>query len=176
MNEASWADWITAIGTMLAGLAGVAAVIIGALTARAWRVQARAAKEAEVAGDALAAVLQYTSTMRRLALPYRTVPQMTNAVQDRWEAEARPTETALKLVTGRAMAYLPQAANDLLLEILRAGNELHADQWAWGIQMDVGTAEKEDHTRVFGQGRADAFTKLEERAISALRALARIEQ
>jgi hypothetical protein len=176
MANASFADWVTAIGTMLAGLAGVAAVILAMVTAKAWRSQTRAAKEAEVAGEALIAVQALLRAARRTTVGYRTVPELAKAVHDRWSEMVHPAEQGVRTAAARAAAYLPDQAALFLTEALDHVEGLHTDQWLWGLKMDAGVPTPDDFKDVFGDGRREALQALEKRAVAVLKPLARLEQ
>lgn len=175
MADASVADWVTAVGTMLAGLAAVGAVIVGGFTAKAWRPQARAAKEAELAGEALVAAVQALRAARRTCAGYRTAPDMAGAVHNRWAELVDPSKATLQAIAARSTAFLPTAPAEFLLDVLKHLAALHADQWVWALRMDSDTSTPEDFRDVFGDHRGKALEELEARAIALLRPLARFE-
>lgn len=176
MGEASAADWVTAIGTMLAGLAAVAAVVLGGLTARAWRAQARTAKEAEVAGEALIAALQYIAAIERMRHGYRRdTPDMADRVHARWE-ETEPAESVLRAAVVRATAFLPDDTVDLLLEVVDHGTTLHGEQWAYGLEHDAGVEQSAGRfMEVFGPGQRASLGSLRTRVLTMLKPIARVE-
>lgn len=164
MADSSLADWVTAAGTTLAGLAAVAAVVLGWATAKAWREQARATKEAELAGEALVVVVPVLRAARRSNVGYRTAPHMADAVHTRWAEMVGPAEAALQTIAARAAAYLPEPIVEVLLEVLKEAAALHADQWLWAMAMDIQTSTPTDFKEVFGSGRVKVLQELEERA------------
>lgn len=188
MAEASMADWVTAGGTAMAGLAAVVGVVVAWATANSWRAQARAAKEAEVGGAALVAATRFLQAVQRVTAD-RAMPSDFIEVHRRWREVVGPAEDELRAITGIATAYLPNSAVNLLLAILNHASNIREQQTRWAVEFEIvidgeaasdGDAQAERpkaklFREAFGDHQRAALDELVEKAVKVLRPLARGE-
>src|SRR5262249_17002195 len=131
-EEASMADWVTAIGTMFAGLAAVAGVILAALAARTWRAQSRLTKQPEVPSEAIVAALDFIAVLFRMSPGYAGRSDFVAQVERRWDGMAEQ-ERVFRGALARAMAFLPDGAVALLLDIDKQRSNMRSAHWVWAI-------------------------------------------